>query len=195
MKRHLSALCAAAVLALTASASALGDAPAIHPSLQTPAQWRYGIDPHGTSADYGEQLVSNGVAHITFNRVPRPNPEENSWIELIYDLPQGDLRGVDRIALTYQSSEPLLVKLSQRDFGEQGDESYAHYQALVPAADEWRQVTLSLGDFARPAWTPSDSVDVGLLPAHIDALYFAPNLDDAVGGFAELKIKAVELLP
>ena len=68
---------------------------------------------------------------IAFNRVPRVDAQNNSWVELIYDLPKKSLNGINSIELTYQSDKPLVVKLSQKDYGGTGDKSYAHYQALL----------------------------------------------------------------
>jgi len=165
-----------------------------HPSLQNPELWSYGIDPHGTRAEYGDSLIQGGVAQIAFDRVPRPGPESNSWVELIYYAPEGHLHGVEELQLTYQSSEPLLVKFSQSDYGEEGDNSFAHYQARIPATDGWHTARLLPEDFGRPDWTPADSLDVGLRLENVNAIYMAPDLSDETGGYAELKVKAVELM-
>lgn len=87
------------------------------------------------------------------------------------------------------------MKFSQRDFGEDGDNSYAHYQTLLPAAKEWKTVTVSLADFSRPAWTPVTSKDVGLKLENVSAIYLAPALDDLTGGHATLNVRSIEPLP
>ncbi len=169
------------------SANQQGELDAVH--------WRYATDPHGSSASYSAELVQDGIAQIAFYRVPRVDAQNNSWVELIYDLPNGSLQGASGLRLSYQSSSDLVVKLAQLEYGEQGDQSYAHYQAVLPAAtSDWQEATLSLADFQRPYWTPATSVDQGIVPAHVSAIYLVPDLTDETGGEASLSIRAVELI-
>lgn len=164
-----------------------GDLDAVH--------WRYATDPHGSTASYEGELVQQGIARIEFQRVPRVDERNNSWVELIYDLPEGPLQSEPQIELSYQSSTNLVIKLSQREYGELGDQSYAHYQAVVPAADDWQQVRLSLADFHRPDWTPATSVDHGIVPPHVNAIYLVPDLTDDKGGEARVLVRTIKLLP
>lgn len=164
-----------------------GDLDAVH--------WRYATDPHGSSATYEGELVQYGIARIEFQRVPRVDERNNSWVELIYDLPEGRLQDEPQIELSYQSSTDLVIKLSQREYGELGDQSYAHYQAVVSATDNWQQVRLSRADFQRPDWTPATSADKGIVPAHVNAIYLVPDLTDDQGGAARLSVRSVRLLP
>ncbi|MEC8328611.1 MAG: hypothetical protein VX100_21365 [Pseudomonadota bacterium] len=157
------------------------------------SQWRYAVDPHGSTASYEKPLVKDGYVGIAFNRVPRVDKQNNSWVELIYDLPNKSLNDIASIELTYQSDKPLVVKLSQKDYGGTGDKSYAHYQTLLPSANQWQTHTLTLDDFNRPDWTPSWSNDKGIIKANVSALYFVPNLTDEKGGNAWIKIKNVKL--
>ncbi|SEA85477.1 hypothetical protein [Alkalimonas amylolytica] len=155
--------------------------------------WRYATDPHGSSADYSGDLVQAGIARIAFHRVPRVDAKNNSWVELIYDLPAGSLPQQAVIGLTYQSSTDLVVKLAQLEYGEQGDQSYAHYQAVLPATTGWHSEALSLADFQRPDWTPASSVNKGIVPEHVSAIYLVPDLTDEQGGQAVLKVRAIQL--
>lgn len=157
--------------------------------------WRYATDPHGSKATYDGELVQQGIARIEFHRVPRVDARNNSWVELIYDLPAGRLQDEPTIELRYQSSTDLVVKLSQRDYGELGDQSYAHYQAIVPATDHWQSVQLSVGDFQRPNWTPEASADQGIVPAHVNAIYLVPDLTDDEGGAAQLAVRSITIQP
>ncbi|MCC5853057.1 MAG: hypothetical protein JJU30_09485 [Alkalimonas sp.] len=168
------------------SANEAGELDALH--------WRYATDPHGSSASYSGDLVQEGIARIAFHRVPRVDAQNNSWVELIYDLPDGSLQGASGLRLSYQSSRDLVVKLAQLEYGEQGDQSYAHYQAVLPAATEWQEATLSLADFQRPDWTPATAIDHGIVPAHVSAIYLVPDLTDEAGGQASLSIRAVDLI-
>lgn len=155
--------------------------------------WRYATDPHGSKAAVDGDLVQDGIARIAFTRVPRVDEQNNSWVELIYDLPAGSLGGYSSISLEYLSSSDLVVKLSQLEYGEQGDQSYAHYQTVLSAATDWRQVTLVLSDFERPDWTPATSIDHGIVAAHVNAIYLVPDLTDDAGGQASLSIRAIRL--
>lgn len=156
--------------------------------------WRYATDPYGSQAKtVSSQLVDNGIAAMDFIRIPRVDAKRNSWVEMIYDLPAGSLEDTTVIRVTYQSSTNLVIKFSQKDYGAEGDGSYAHYQTTVPASDEWRTEKATLEQFSRPSWTPVSSIDKGIVTNHVSAIYFVPDLDDSTGGRATLSIKAIEL--
>ncbi|RRS10471.1 hypothetical protein EAG18_00080 [Pseudoalteromonas sp. J010] len=158
----------------------------------TSNQWRYATDPHGSQATYDEGLVQNGVVSVHFTRVPRVDKANNSWVELIYDLPQ-QLTSAFIVTLAYKSDKAVIVKLSQQEYGGLGDKSYAHYQSVLPASNSWQVVRLSLSDFERPSWTPEWSKDKGIVLEHISALYFVPDLKDATGGEATLSVNRLEI--
>jgi hypothetical protein len=158
-------------------------------------QWSYDTDPYGSEAIINEKLIRHGGIWINFKRVPRVDEKRNSWIELIHLLPTASLVGSQKIRLTYQCDIPLIIKLSQREYGENGDQSYAHYQIKLPATDQWSTKEVDLKDFYRPEWTPASSKDFGLLPEHINAIYLTPSMTDKDGGEAILQVRAIELLP
>lgn len=182
-----------AFFAITAGACSTGS-PHLHSSLQNPALWSYGHDPYGSSVTIGDKLIRDGAARIEFNRAARVADDKNTWIELIYHAPEGNLNKVKAVRITYQCSDELWMKFSQSDFGEDGDGSYAHYQSRLPAAEDWKTVEVSLQDFSRPAWTPASSKDVGLILANVSAIYLAPALDDLTGGQALLNVRAIDLV-
>jgi hypothetical protein len=172
--------------------------PAKADSIQAPLdkhQWSYDTDPYGSEAIINEKLIRHGGIWINFKRVPRVDETRNSWIELIHLLPTASLVGNQKIRLTYQCDIPLIIKLSQREYGENGDKSYAHYQITLPATDQWSTKEVDLKDFYRPEWTPASSKDFGLLPEHINAIYLTPSMTDKDGGEAILQVRAIELLP
>lgn len=178
-----------------ASSDSRSDLRSSNVSALTASDWRYATDPYGSEAFVCSALVDDQGASIAFSRVPRVDAQRNSWVELIYDLPEGNLNSVTRVKITYKSSEDLVIKLSQKDYGGDGDKTYAHYQTKIDSADQWQQVTVDLDDFQRPSWTPQSSVDKGIIKENISALYFVPSLTDERGGNAELKIQDVQLLP
>lgn len=158
-----------------------------------PDQWRYATDPHGSKAIYEKPLVKEEYVAISFYRVPRVDVKNNSWVELIYDLPSQSLKDAKHIELTYQSDTPLVIKLSQKQYGGEGDGSYAHYQTVLPKSDSWQTQTVSLESFNRPDWTPAWSKDKGIIKDSVSALYFVPDLQDEKGGEALIKIKHLTL--
>jgi hypothetical protein len=158
-------------------------------------QWSYDTDPYGSEAIINEKLIRHGGIWINFKRVPRVDAKRNSWIELIHKLPSASLAGNQKIRLTYQCDIPLIIKLSQLEYGKNGDQSYAHYQIELPATDQWSTTEVDLKDFYRPEWTPTSSKDYGLLPEHIDAIYLTPSMTDKHGGEAILQVRAIEALP
>jgi len=158
-----------------------------------PDQWRYATDPHGSKAIYSTPLVKGNEIEIAFSRVPRVDAKNNSWVELIHDLPGQTLEGISGFTLTYQSDKPLVVKLSQKEYGGNGDNSYAHYQVVLPSSLDWHTQAVVFEDFSRPSWTPGWSQDKGIIKSSVSALYFVPDLTDEKGGDAWIKIKQVSL--
>jgi hypothetical protein len=160
------------------------------------SQWSYATDPHGSTAvTHSDGLLANGTVSVTFNRVPRVDALNNSWVEIIYALPGATLAGTSQIQLEYQSSTDLVLKLSQKDYGGDGDGSYAHYQHPLPKSSEWTTQCVSIVHFQRPYWTPAQSKNVGIIKDHITAIYITPDLTDEQGGRAAIEIKSIGLLP
>ena len=158
-------------------------------------QWTYDTDPYGSEAIINEKLIRHGGIWINFKRVPRVDAKRNSWIELIHKLPTASLAGKQKIRLTYQCDTPLIIKLSQQEYGKDGDKSYAHYQIKLPVTTQWSTMEVDLKDFYRPKWTPASSTDFGVVPEHINAIYLTPSMTDEKGGEAILQVRAIELLP
>lgn len=183
-----SALCLAAVFSIFM----LG-CQTIKTSNLNETQWHYATDPHGSQVIFNGPLVNEERVEIAFKRVPRVDKLNNSWVELIYDLPNKQLPEQARITLTYQSDKNLVIKLSQKEYGGEGDKTYAHYQTILPAANTWTTKTVSLNDFQRPSWTPASSKDKGIITNHVSALYFVPSLTDAEGGEAFIKIQSLQV--
>ena len=157
------------------------------------SQWRYATDSHGSNATLASAITHKDPIEISFYRVPRVDALNNSWVELIYDLPGAYLPQQAQFTLTYQSDQPLIIKLSQKDYGKEGDRSYAHYQTILPNSQVWKTMTVTLNDFQRPHWTPSTSEDKGIINSHVSAIYFVPSLNDEQGGHAKLKIKSLDI--
>ncbi len=158
-------------------------------------QWSYDTDPYGSEAIINEKLIRHGGIWIKFKRVPRVDAKRNSWVELIHKLPSASLAGSQKIRLTYQCDTALIIKLSQQEYGKNGEQSNAHYQIKLPPTSQWSTKDVDLKDFYRPEWTPASSTDYGLLPEHIDAIYLTPSMTDKDGGEAILQVRAIELLP
>ncbi|OUS74526.1 hypothetical protein B5G52_00505 [Pseudoalteromonas sp. A601] len=159
------------------------------------SDWRYATDPHGSTASIKKALLHEEQVWIAFNRVPRVDAKNNSWVELIYDLVNKTLADQSSIMLEYKSSTDLVVKLSQQDYGSEGDKSYAHYQYTLPAQTHWQTKCINLSDFSRPSWTPSSSVDKGIIKEHVSAVYLVPDLKDALGGKAVVAVKNISIGP
>ncbi|NTS76409.1 hypothetical protein HR060_05960 [Catenovulum sp. SM1970] len=155
--------------------------------------WHYATDPYGSSAKAQLPQTDTDIVSIEFDRVPRVDVKRNSWVELIYQLESGNLEGTNKVLINYKSSADLILKLSQKDYGKEGDQSYAHYQKVVPQANDWQTIEVDISKFSRPEWTPYHSSDVGIIKKNIDAIYFVPDLTDKTGGKASLSIKNIQL--
>lgn len=157
------------------------------------SQWSYATDPYGSEATLKEELITDNRAWVHFKRIPRVDAKRNSWVELIYNLPEKSLASHKRIQLQYKSDQPLILKLSQKDYGSEGDKSYAHYQITLPAASEWNNKEVDIADFTRPFWTPKESKDLGIISERVSAIYVTPSLTDEAGGEATIEIKSLDL--
>lgn len=158
------------------------------------SQWSYATDPYGSEANINESLVTDQGVWVNFKRIPRVDAKRNSWIEVIYSPEATMLATTKRIKLTYKCDIPLLIKLSQKHYGKDGDKSYAHYQIKLPAATQWHTEEVDFSGFSRPDWTPESSVDHGIVLEQINALYLTPSLTDEQGGEATLQVRALELV-
>ncbi|MCU4175849.1 hypothetical protein [Carboxylicivirga sp. N1Y90] len=118
--------------------------------------------------------------------------DEIVFIELVCDLGH-DLSEHKGLSLTYKCDTALVIKLSQSDFGGEGDKSYAHYQYVVPASDTYVTQQLSFSNFTRPDWTPEYSKGKGLNLNNVDAIYLTPAVVDSIGGKALLGVKELIL--
>lgn len=163
------------------------------PSTLNKEQWSYATDPYGSEAAFQEELITEHCAWVHFKRIPRVDAKRNSWVELIYNLPEKSLGPYKRIQISYKSDRELILKLSQKDYGSEGDKSYAHYQLVLPAAPEWNNQQVDIADFQRPHWTPKESKDVGIIGDRVSAIYFTPSLTDEAGGEATIEIKSLDL--
>jgi hypothetical protein len=159
------------------------------------SQWSYSIDPYGSKATLQNQLMTLEGVWIHFKRIPRIDEQRNSWIELIYSPGNVSLAHRKKISLTYKCDTPLLVKLSQDNYGKDGDKSYAYYQRRLPKATEWTTKEVYFTNFSRPHWTPTYSKDQGMLLEKVNAIYLTPSMTDAAGGEATLEIKYLKILP
>ena len=158
------------------------------------SQWSYATDPYGSKANINKRLVTDQGVWVNFKRIPRVDAKRNSWIEVIYSPEAATLANTQRIKLTYKCDIPLLIKLSQKHYGTEGDKSYAHYQIKLPAARQWRTEEVDFSGFSRPDWTPKSSIDHGIVLEQINALYLTPSMTDEQGGEATLQIRALELI-
>jgi len=157
-------------------------------------QWHYAIDPYGSTASVKDRLVNEEGVWVKFNRIPRVDKQRNSWIEVIYKPDKASLSTMKKINLTYKCDIPLLIKLSQKHYGKNGDKSYAHYQVKLPVSKGWSTQEVELKNFSRPDWTPKGSKDHGIVLEKVNAIYFTPSLSDEKGGEATLQLSNVNLI-
>ncbi|MCK8046641.1 hypothetical protein MSG37_17270 [Shewanella sp. 1CM18E] len=179
----------AAMLINTSDSQAKETTPALDAT-----QWSYATDPYGSTATFRNQMITDEGVWVKFKRIPRVDPQRNSWVEVIYSPEATSLTGTKKIRLTYKCDIPLLIKLSQSHYGKEGDKTYAHYQTKLPASNDWNTVEVGFDTFSRPDWTPKSSVDHGIILNEINALYLTPSMTDKHGGKAILQVQAISLI-
>lgn len=160
-------------------------------NLVSAERWTAKADPYGSSVNYSAQGLFSGGAIQASMQQTQPLANKNwPFVELICQLPD-NLEGSQGLTLKYKSSQPLHVKLSQTDFSHLGDQSYAHYAAIIPKSEQWQTLQLRLSDFEQPSWAPPKAKSVGLKLANIHDIYISPNFG-AEGGEVDLAIETLQ---
>ncbi|TYK65708.1 hypothetical protein [Colwellia echini] len=168
-------------------------------------QWTYDTDPYGSEAIINEKLIRHSGIWIKFKRAPRINDTRNTWVELIHKIPAATLAGISKIRLTYQCEIPLIVRLSQQNYGKNvdkgGNNISPKFQFELPATKQWVTKEIDLSEFSLPVAKHSN-IDIAnteltsvLAPEEIDAIYLIPSFTDKDGGEAIIQVRSIELLP
>jgi len=154
-------------------------------------EWKAVTDELGSSSSPKNISISNDQIEVDFT-LKKKEEGEIVFIELVCDLGH-NLVGNKGLSIDYKYETPLVIKLSQSDFGKDGNASYAHYQFVVPASDTIITAHLNFSDFTQPRWTPDYAQGIPMKLENVDAVYLTPKVDDATGGDALLGIKGLYL--
>lgn len=156
--------------------------------------WHPATDALGSTIDTAGGLFKEGFASVGFTITPKKS-EVWPFVELIFTLP-APLVGKSQLELTYRCDQELLVKLSQSDFGPapEGNETWSHFQVVVPAAAEWSRLQLPFKTFGFPNWAPEKSRVIPMRLENIQGIYFTPVLDAIAGESSRLEIQTLEIL-
>jgi hypothetical protein len=155
-------------------------------------QWKAETDEFGSSFDTTNLIVNDSLIKVDFELARKKGENDWPYVELICSLGK-NMSSTKTILVTYKCTRPVIVKLSQSDFSWKGDKSYAHFQYKMVASDKWKTQLLTVANFRQPRWAPLESVKIPLKLENVDAIYFTPSLDDAVGGSATIEIKEMIL--
>ncbi len=155
------------------------------------ASWKAVTDKLGSAFKPEKIAVVDSLMEVNFT-LKQQKETEIVFIELVCGLGH-NLSKHSGLKINYKCETPLVVKLSQSDFGKDGDKSYAHYQFIVPASEKITTTELSFADFTQPIWTPEASKGKAMKLENIDAIYLVPNIDAATGGKSLLGVKALYL--
>lgn len=150
-------------------------------------EWIPAHDEFGSSYDTSNAILSDSLKKIHYKLVKKSEGDKWPYIELI-SIIGGNLNDKKAMKLRYSCSTQLIIKLSQSDFNNKGNETYSHYQYTVPASDSLNTVLLLFSEFKQPEWTPEESKTIPLKLENVDAVYFTPSVDAEVGGEADLSI-------
>ncbi len=156
------------------------------------SEWKAVTDLLGSSYSPGKIAIADSLLQVDFT-LKKKEAGEIVFIELVCSL-NGNLGTSKGIGITYKCDKPLIIKLSQSDFGKDGDESYAHYQYIVPASETLTTLSLTFESFTQPDWTPEASKGKAMKLENVNAIYLTPNVDPTTGGDATLGVKGLYLL-
>lgn len=159
--------------------------------LHTAQSWKAVTDKLGSSFSPSEMKIKDDAITVDFT-LKKKEGNEIVFIELVCALDY-NLKEYSSMKIAYKCETPLLIKLSQKDFGKDGNESYSHYQYKVPAAENYSELTLNFKDFVQPSWTPEYSKDIPLKLENVYDIYLTPDVSSDVGGSAELSVKSIIL--
>lgn len=157
------------------------------------AQWTANTDTIGSSFKSTDPLIKNNQIEVEFTLAKKEEDKGWPYAELICAT-GAPLTSVKIVEITYQSESDVSVKFSQSDFGGKGDNSYAHYQHVIPATEKWSVMQLKVTDFKQPSWAPEASQAVKLNLDNVENVYLAPNLNFQTGETKTLKVKSLRLL-
>ncbi|KMQ52166.1 hypothetical protein CHISP_0847 [Chitinispirillum alkaliphilum] len=156
------------------------------------ALWRATTDDLGSSFQTGEELIEEGIAKVTFTIAVKEEEDEWPYVELICETGM-DLSEVQGMEIVYRCTSPLIIKLSQSDFGYEGNQTYSHYEYTAPASEEWNTVQISISDFTQPDWAPEDSRAIPLKMENVPDIYLVPALDYTTGESGTVEVKSLLL--
>ncbi len=161
-------------------------------------RWSVDCDTFSSKLDTGTSLFVEGVATAKFRQGRTQRYNDNTYVEMFCKLTGGNLDSVETIHIVYRSSDSLVVKFSQPDLSDppEGDGSYALYQYKIgDSPDTFAVADIPIWYSSQPEWTPRKSKNVTFKPEKVNTLYFSPNLDDKIGGKAEIEIKSISMFP
>lgn len=153
--------------------------------------WSASTDTVGSFYKPQKVVVKDSAVTVDFYREPK-SEVKNTWIELIASIGK-KLTGTDSLKITYKCDKPLIIKLSQEDFGSNGNETYSHYQHVVSACDNYSTIVVKIKDFEQPDWTPDESKGIDLNLDNVKKIYLTPDVEESSGGKASLSIKSILL--
>jgi hypothetical protein len=172
----------------------MGPAALTEDMLAYPDIWYASVDEFGSSVKASMPVVSNGKIDIEFTIAKMAKPDEWPYAELICE-PGIAMNALEGIAIRYKSSVDLALKLSQKDFGPEGNESYAHYQHVLPKSAAFVDAVVMVDDFAQPEWADEAARKIKLNLANVSAVYLVPALDYAKGETGSFALERFSLAP
>lgn len=161
----------------------------VEENLFVTGNWFPTTDSYGSYFEAAEEVIVDNEINVDFY-ITQKVGNEWPYIELICQTGK-PLTGMSSITLDYKCDKALKIKLSQSDFGGDGDNSYAHYYIEVPATTEWTEVTVNVLDFHQPDWAPESSKGVGLKLENIQDIYLVPAASYVDGENASLSVRSM----
>lgn len=168
-----------------------GEQSGVEKNLLYTSDWKAVTDLIGSSYSPDKAVVRDSLMEVSFT-LKKKEEGEIVFIELVCSL-DSTLSASKGLEITYKCDSPLVIKLSQSDFGGDGDESYAHYQFIVPASETLNTVRVNYESFTQPEWTPEASKGKAMKLENVNAIYLTPDVDATIGGSATLAVKSLYL--
>jgi uncharacterized repeat protein (TIGR02543 family) len=131
--------------------------------------------------------MTKSTTSVSANWAMVKNPTNDySYVGIDGSAANGSFAGLTTIVLTYTSSKPLLISLTDPALTETGDD----YQHSLPAATTASTVTLTTTDFAQPS---GPTVTSPLKLDSIVSIAFSPDYDATTAGSGTFSITQLKV--
>lgn len=138
--------------------------------------WEVAVDTFGSTFTTADPFINDERLKVDFT-IATKEGDYFPYVE-VKCFPDIDYQTLDKINISYICEHDVIIKLNQSDFSAGGDNSYAHYQFVLPKTDNQPNIaTIYIDEFTQPQWAEESSRKIALNKENIEAIYLVPAID------------------